>query len=131
MIRDEKPKLAGFFSQPLKPQQSQGWLPCEIEGLSIAAAVKFFSAYISQSKHTTRIVTDSKPCVEAYNKLCRGEFSSNARLSTFLATVSRHHVTITHVSGAANLPSDFGSRNPVVCDSDRCQVCQFANLLSN
>ena len=131
VIRDEKPKLAGFFSQQLKPQQSQGWFPCEIEGLSIAAAVKFFSAYIIQSKHRTRIVTDSKPCVEAYNKLCRGEFSSNARLSTFLATVSRHHVTITHVSGAANLPSDFGSRNPVACDSDRCQVCQFVVKLDS
>ena len=131
VIRDSKPQIAGFFSQLLKPEQSTNWFPCEIEGLSIAASVKFFSILISQSRHTTQILTDSKPCCEAYQKLCFGEISTNARLSTFLTTVSRHHVTISHLSGAANLPSDFGSRNPVSCSSERCQVCNFVVKLDS
>ena len=76
---------------------------CEIEGLGIAGAVKFFRAYITQSKHTTKVLTDNKPCVDAYNNLCKGEFSSNARLSTFLTTVSRHHVIVSHLAGEVNL----------------------------
>ena len=129
VIREGKPKIGGFFSQQLKPEQSLKWFPCEIEGLGIAGAVKFFSAYLSQSKHTTKVLTDNKPCVDAYNKLCKGEFSSNARLSTFLTTVSRHHVIVSHLAGEVNLPSDFSSRNPVPCVSDRCQVCLFASKI--
>ena len=129
VVRDGKAMIGGFFSQQLKPEQSLKWFPCEIEGLGIAGAVKFFSPYIIQSKHTTKILTDNKPCVDAYNKLCKGEFSSNARLSTFLTTVSRHHVTISHLPGEVNLPSDFSSRNPVPCVSDRCQVCLFATQI--
>ena len=131
VVREGKTKLGGFFSQQLKPEQSLKWFPCEIEGLGIAGAVKFFNAYIIQSRHTTKILTDNKPYVDAYNKLCKGEFSSNARLSTFLTTVSRHHAIITHLAGEVNLPSDFSSRNPVPCVSDRCQVCLFVSQLDD
>ena len=109
VMQEEKLNIGGYFSQQIKPEQSEKWFPCEIEGLAIAAAVKFWSPYITQSRHTTQVLTDSKPCCEAYQKLCRGEFSTNARLSTFLTTVSRHHISISHLSGAANLPTDFGS----------------------
>ena len=106
------------------------WFTCEVEGLSIAAAVKNFEGYIIQSKHRTVILSDSKPCVDAYNKLLRGQFSSNARLSTFLSTVSRHHVEIQHLAGNLNLTADFASRNPAVCDDpDRCCVCNFVKEL--
>ena len=101
------------------------WFPCEVEGLAIAAAINFFSGFISQSHHTTRILTDSKPCHEAYKKLCKGEFSANARLSSFLNAASCHHVMMDHIAGAANLPSDFASRNPVSCTSPKCQICHF------
>ena len=101
-----------------------------MEGLSIAAAVKNFEGYIIQSKHCTVILSDSKPCVDAYNKLLRGQFSSNARLSTFLSTVIRHHVEIEHLAGNLNLTADFASRNPAVCDDpDRCCVCNFVKEL--
>jgi hypothetical protein len=43
--RSGKPLLAGFFSAKVRQQQLK-WLPCEIEALSIAAAVKHFSPYI-------------------------------------------------------------------------------------
>jgi len=124
VVRDEALQVAGFFSQQLSPTHRK-WLPCEIEGISIAAAIKYFDGYIIQSKHRTQVLTDSKPCVDAYQKLLRGQYSSNARLSTFLSSVSRHHVIIQHLSGASNLPSDFSSRNPIICDEPKCQICGF------
>ena len=44
VMRNNTLKLAGFFSAKLRGRQID-WLPCEIEALSIAAAVKHFSAY--------------------------------------------------------------------------------------
>ena len=45
VMRNNTLKLAGYFSAELRGRQID-WLPCEIEALSIAAAVKHFSAYI-------------------------------------------------------------------------------------
>ena len=124
VMRSNKPVLAGFFSAKLRAQQIR-WLPCEVEALGIATAIKHFSPFITQSHHTTSILTDSKPCVQAFGKLCRGEFSSSPRVSTFLSTASRFQVTIRHLTGSANVPSDFASRNAPACDSPVCQICQF------
>ena len=92
VMRAGKLKLAGFFSAKLCGRQTT-WLPCEIEALSIAAAVKHFSPYIVQSSHTASILTDSKPCAQAHEKLCLGEFSVSPRVSTFLSVVSRYQAT--------------------------------------
>ena len=119
--------LGGFFSAKLR-QNQQKWLPCEIEALSIAAAVKHYGPYIIQANSSTCVLTDSKPCVQAYEKLCRGEFSNSPRVLTFLSTASRYHVSIRHVSGAAILPSDFASRNAPECNNSDCQLCNFINL---
>lgn len=127
-LRGGKLLLAGLFSQQLSPTYMK-WFPCEIEGITIACAVKFFDGFIVQSKHRTQVLTDSKPCVDAYNKLLRGQFSSNARLSTFLSAACRHHIVIRHIAGAVNLPSDFASRNPVICSEANCQMCIFAKSL--
>ena len=124
VMRSNKPVLAGFFSAKLRAQQIR-WLPCEVEALGIATAIKHFSPFITQSHHATSILTDSKPCVQAFGKLCRGEFSSSPRVSTFLSTASRFQVTIRHLAGSANVPSDFASRNAPACDSPVCQICQF------
>ena len=88
VMRNGKLKLAGFFSAKLRGRQIS-WLPCEIEALSIAAAIRHFSPYIVQSVHNTSILTDSKPCVQAHEKLCRGEFSVRPRVSTFLSVDTR------------------------------------------
>ena len=80
--RNIKPFLAGFFSAKLCNQQSN-WLSCEVEALSIAAAIKHFSPYLIQSKHVPCVLSDSKPCVQAYEKLCRGEYSASPRVATF------------------------------------------------
>ena len=124
VTRDGKLFLAGFFSAKLRKHQVT-WLPCEIEALCIAAAVKHFSPFIIQSKHTACVLTDSQPCVQAIEKLCRGEFSTSPRVTSFLSTVSRYQVSVRHLAGSANLLSDFASRNAPDCNEPRCQVCSF------
>jgi len=130
-VREGTAHVGGFFSQQLTEPQREKYYPCEVEGLGIAAAIKFFSGFIAQSSHRTKVLTDSKPCRDAHRKLCKGVFSANARLATYLNSISRHHVTVDHISGIANAPADFSSRNPVRCVSDRCQVCLFASDLDN
>ena len=122
--RNDKLRLAGFFSAKLRKHQVT-WLPCEIEALSISAAVKHFSPYIIQSKHTACVLTDSKPCVQAIDKLCRGQFSASPRVTSFLSTVSRYQVSVKHLKGSANIPSDFSSRNAPDCSEPNCQICKF------
>ena len=122
--RSSKLTLAGFFSAKLRVRQVT-WLPCEIEALSIAASIKHFSPYVIQSQHKTCLLTDSKPCVQAFEKLCRGEFSASPRVTTFLSTASRYQVSIRHIRGVSNLPADFASRNAKPCENQACQICTF------
>lgn len=96
ITRENKLILAGFFSAKLRDRQVS-WLPCEVEALAIAIATKHFSPYIIQSKYKASILTENKPCVQASEKLCRGEFSASPRVSTFLSTVSRYQATVQHV----------------------------------
>ena len=81
--RDSKVQLAGFFSAKLRKHQV-AWLPCQIEALSIAASIKHFSPYITHLVQPTCLLTESKPCVQAVQKLCRGEFSASPRVTSFL-----------------------------------------------
>ena len=124
VLRKGKPHLAGFYCTKIRKYQIK-WLPCEIEALGIAAAIKYFSPYIMQSKHQTHVLTDSKPCVQAFEKLKRGEFSFNPRVATFLSIASRYRTSIQHLAGTDNLPSDFASRNFPDCFDPQCQVCKF------
>lgn len=128
--RQSKLHLAGFYSAQLKQHQTI-WLPCEVEASSIAAALKHFSPYFIQSKHQACVLTDSRPCVQSYEKLCRGEFSSSARVTTFLSTVSRYQAAIQHLAGKANIPTDFASRNAPDCSEPHCQVCSFVDSCSS
>ena len=89
VTRNDKLSLAGCLSAKLRGSQLT-WLPCEVEALAIAVATKHFSPYLIQSHHKACILTDSKPCVQAYEKLCRGDFSASPRVSTFLSTVGRY-----------------------------------------
>ena len=125
-LREDGLVLCGFYNSKLKKHQVT-WLPCEIEALAIAASVRHFAPYIIQSEVPAQVLTDSRPCVQAYDKLRRGEFSASSRVSTFLTIVSRYHVEVQHISGAANLPSDYTSRHPVSCPDRSCQVCKFVN----
>lgn len=104
--------LAGLFSAKLHRDQPI-WLPCEIETLSITAAAKHFSLYIIQSKTSACNLTNSKPRVQAFEKLCCDEFSSSSRVATFLLTVSMYQATLCHVAGAAVLHPISPARMPL------------------
>lgn len=128
--RGESMKLGGFFSAKLKVHQ-QLWYPCEIEALSIAASVSHHSPYIVQSHHRTQILTDNRPCVQAWNKMKRGEFSSSARVGTFMSTLCQYDVDVQFIKGEYNMPSDFQSRHPPTCEEKCCQICKFVESSDN
>ena len=124
VLRNGKRLAAEFFSFKLKGHQV-GWLPCEKEALAISAAVNHFSPFIKESEFTTQVLTDSRPCVQALEKLKRGLFSTSARVSTFLSTLSALNVSLCHIPGKQNIIADYGSRNPVTCNEPNCQICRF------
>ena len=93
ITRDGRTKLSGFFSAKLRVRQLT-WKPCEIELLAIAVAIKHVSPYIVQSQYKTIILTDSKPYVQAFEMLHRGEFSASRRVLTFLSTVSIYQISV-------------------------------------
>ena len=124
VTRRDKLRLSGCFSAKLRKRQTD-WTPCEVEALSIAASVKHFAPYIAQSTSECNVLTDSRPCVQAYAKLQRGEFSTSARLATFLSTLSRFKINMQHIAGTVNLPADFESRNAPECTVPKCQICSF------
>ena len=127
--RNDSIKLGGFFSAKLKSHQVR-WFPCEIEALSIAVSVSHFAPYIRDSSQCTQILTDNRPCVQAWSKMRRGEFSTSARVATFMSTLSEFNVEVQHISGSFNLPSDFLSRNPLTCESHNCQLCKSSVVRS-
>ena len=123
-----RPLLAGFFSAKLKQHQPR-WLPCELEALAVTSACNHFRPFIIHSSKQTRVLTDSRPCVQAYGKLLRGEFSASARVQTFLTMVSNLNVSLQHVSGASNIVADYASRNVNDCPESNCQICKFNSSL--
>ena len=126
-MRQDKLLLAGHFSANLRIHQ-RSWLPCELEALAIATATKHFSPYIIQSQLQACVLTDSKPCVEAAEKLFHGEFSASPQVATFLSTISRYQFSVRHLAGTSNCPSDFGSFNAPACTEEHCQVCAFIQV---
>ena len=124
--RNDSIRLGSYFSAKLKTHQAL-WYPCEIEALSIAVSVSHFSPYIRESLNRTQILTDSRPCVQAWGKMRRGQFSTSARVATFMSTLSEYNLEVQHISGNLNLPSDFLSRNPPSCESRSCQICKFVD----
>ena len=99
-------KIAGYYSAKIKERQTD-WIPCELEALSIAASIQHFSPFVVQSHHPTCVLTDSDPCVKAYERLLKGQFSHSSRVTTFLSVASRFNVQIQHLSGTSNIPSDL------------------------
>ena len=123
-VRNGKKLLAGFYNCKLPSYQAR-WLPCELEALGIAAALNHWAPMIIQSSERPQVLTDNKPCVEAAKKLSKGEFSTSARLSSFLSTVFQYKAEVLHIPGTSNLSSDHQSRNPVQCDLPNCSICKF------
>ena len=78
--RDGQRHLADNFSLKLKEHQKD-WLPCEHEALAITAGVKHFSPFIRESEHPLQCLSDNQPCVEAFEKLRKGQFPASSRFT--------------------------------------------------
>ena len=48
-----------------------------------------------------------------------------------LAHSYRYKVSLQHIPGAANLPADYHSRNPMECANKECQICTFIKDSAN
>ena len=116
--------IGSFFSAKLKEHQTR-WYPCEIEALSITVSVHHFAPHIRESEKVTQILTDSRSCVQTWERMKRGQFSTSTRVATFMSTLAEFNVEVQHISGIQNLPSDYQSRNPPECVSPSCQICAF------
>ena len=87
LLRGNKTLLGGFFNAKL-PHFQRRWLPCELEGVAIGMTLSHYAPYILQSRKRPVVLTDSKACVDAVEKLNRGEFSASSRLCTFLSSAA-------------------------------------------
>ena len=92
---------------------------------------------IEKASHFIRIcekpgiaLVDSKPVVQAKEKMDRGSFSTNRRLQNLLANLSAHRMRVQYISAKLLSPLlsliDFSSRQPVPCDILTCRICQEA-----
>jgi hypothetical protein len=118
--------LLPFGHYPIKYLKQVAWLSCEIEALSIAAAIKHYNPFIIQSSQQVCLLTDSKPCVQAFQKLYRGEFLASPRVTSFLSIISRYQAIVSHLARlawSANISSDFASRIDPEYNEQRCQIC--------
>ena len=102
-----------------------------MEALAIDASVNHYTPYIIQAESLTHVLTDSKPCKQALDKLYRGQFSTSLRMATFLAAASRYQIKIIHLGAKANYLSDFLSRNAAECSDLNCQICSFVEDLAS
>ena len=124
-INNKEMKLnGGFFSARLNDFQTK-WLPCEGESLVCKLVLEHFKHYIRENNNTIHHFTDSLPCVQAFKRARLGAFSTSARISTFLTTISSLNVEIHHTPGKNIQLVDYNSRNPTTCSQAKCQICKF------
>ncbi len=84
---------------------------------------------IHDSKPPVCADTYSQPYVPGFLQALRGEFSNRARVTTFVYLVCRYQINVQHISGIANLPSGYSSRNPLERNDQTWQICTFVNAL--
>ena len=126
-LRNQKFHLAGFFFQFQSKKTLSLLITLRDRGVITCGSYQALRPCIIQSKSNSCLLTDSKPCVQAFEKLCRGQFSSSPRMTSFLSSVSRNQVSLLHLAGSANLSYNFASRNAPPCNDSRCQICSFVS----
>ena len=102
------------------------WAPCEGESWIIRTGIEAHSPWIWEALPSrTEINCDNMPSVLAARRLQRGEFSKSVRVTYFLSTLAAYPVDVVYRKGLGH-PGDYDSRHAMLCDTERCQVCQFA-----
>ena len=127
----EQIELVGGFYSVILDSHKKNWLPCEGEAAGIRLVLEHFKHHIRESQHTTTHFTDSQPCVLAWKRSQKGAFSASSRISTFLTGLSVLPVELRHRPGKFMYTSDYASRNPPTCTSQKCQICKFAKDWEN
>ena len=84
-VKDGKRLPVRFHSAKLK-DNCKKWSPCEIEALAFAAGIEKEFDLLRESKHPLIICPDSKPVHDAVNLINKGNFSTSARMTTFLTS---------------------------------------------
>ena len=103
------------------------WAPCEIEALALAAGIDKEFDLLRESKLPIILCPDSKPVHDAVGLINKGKFSTNARMTSFLANINRLPIISQHVSGKAKLNpfADLQSRAPADCSAEICTIHKF------
>ena len=114
----------GFFSTKIPPSQAR-WQPCEGESLAVRLLVEHFRPILRESNNAVLIHCDNLPTCHAWQRSKQGFFSNSAKISAFLISLSTLNVELVHKSGQSMKYADYASRNPISCDSDKCQICKF------
>ena len=113
-------ELLGFLSVVLDKHKKPGYLAKDKRVLN------HFKNHIRESDNVTIHFTDSQPCVLAWRRSRQGAFSSSSRIAAFLTGLSELPIELRHKAGKTMYTSDYASRHPSRCTSDRCQICNFA-----
>jgi hypothetical protein len=87
-VKDDKRLPVRFHSAKLK-DNCKKWSPCEIEALAFAVGIEKEFDLLRESKHPLIICPDSKPVHDALNLINKGNFSTSARMTSFLTNVNR------------------------------------------
>ena len=64
------------------------------------------------------------------NRVCRPIVSlceASAHVTSFLSICSHHRVSVSHITGSKNIPSDYASHHPMSCPESSCQICKFVS----
>ena len=124
-MQKDKQKLAGFSSAKLGGRRVT-WLPCEIEALSIATGIIHFSPHIVQLNHKASVLTASHAYKHTRRCLAANSPSAHAYRHSCPSSAS-----VRHLSGSANVISDFTSRNAATCTDRHCQICTFMRRMED
>ena len=118
-------ELPGGFFNVILDKHKKNWLPCEGEAAGIRLVLEHYKHHIRESKNLTIHFTDSQPCVLAWRRSQKGAFSASSRISSFLTGLSAMPIELRHRAGKLMHTSDFASRHPTSCTSNKCQICNF------
>ena len=140
-VSEEGPKIIAFFSRTRKSRERAIPLSsCHFETFGMVSGVTAFIAMLRQCKLPVTIVVDSKPLVQAFQRLKNFAYSEDTKLNNALYKVlSIVDVNIVHSGNTspkiklADLISRLGEfKNDKGCvGSPQCTICKAAQFDDN
>ena len=131
-VKDRKLVPMRYHSAKLS-DQCRKWSCCEIEAMSVAAAIEAEYSLLRESRHPIMILPDSKPVQQAIELIKKGKFSTSSRMNRFLSNINKIPITVKHLSGKYDLNqiSDHQSRHPSDYTFDMCSIHKFIENLAD